>query len=494
MNQSSNIKKIGISGLAAYIPPYRVWLEDWCEWTGNQWPKVREVVGRSFRVRGPDQSVYTMAATAVMRLIERYDIDPTQVKFLGLGTESSTDNSAGAIIVKGMIDRALVARGKPPIARSCEVPEFKHACLGGVYGMKGAIRHLALDGAGGQAIVVCADIAEYARGSSGEPTQGAGAVAMLLEENPKLAVVDLPASGSASDYRIMDFRKPMSRFCGQDRTETHQVQDFPVFNGKYSTTCYIDETLHALNDMYVKRGIDPAAYMRSLRTVFMHRPYRRMPETGWAVSYLFALSRGCAEDRAELASYCYEAGIDPAQLQAEMLSKPEVSRLADPERLQYEAYPLTMAVHKVFRASRHYRREILDKLALGSDTMLDLGNLYTAALPAWMAAGFEQALDEDSLSPGEEVLTLGYGSGDAAEVIPFFMADKWREATAAIGFGEAMQLTIDLGCDQYTALHDGHRITGLDYVPQNEFVIESVGKSDQRHFTDLGIEYYRYVG
>ena len=310
MNQSNHNRNIGVSGLAAYIPPYRVWLEDWCDWTDNQWPKIREVVGRSFRVRGPDQSVYTMAATAVMRLIEQYDVDPTRVKFLGLGTESSTDNSAGAIIVKGMVDRALEARGLPPLSRRCEVPEFKHACLGGVYGMKGAIRHLALDGAGSQAIVVCADIAEYARGSSGEPTQGAGAVAMLLEEDPKLAVVDLIGSGSASDYRVMDFRKPMSRFCGQDRSQSHQVQDFPVFNGKYSTTCYIDETLQALNDMYEKRQLDPGEYLRSLRAVFMHRPYRRMPETGWAVSYLFALGRGGDAARAELASYCEAAGID----------------------------------------------------------------------------------------------------------------------------------------------------------------------------------------
>ena len=267
-----------------------------------------------------------------------------------------------------------------------------------------------------------------------------------------------------------------------------------MFNGKYSTTCYIDETLHALTDMYEKRALDPAAYIRSLRTVFMHRPYRRMPETGWSVSYLFALLDGAADDRAELASYCYEAGIDPEQLRAEMLSKPEVASLAAPERLQFEAYPLTMAVLRVFRASRHYRREILDKLALGSDTMLDLGNLYTAALPAWMAAGFEQALDEDSLAAGEEVLTMGYGSGDAAEVIPFFVADQWREATAAIGFGDVMQTAIDLNFEQYTALHDGRRPPGLDYVPRAEFVIADVGKSDERHFSDLGIEYYRYVG
>jgi hydroxymethylglutaryl-CoA synthase len=486
-------KSIGISGLAAYAPPYRVWLEDWCKWTDNQWPKVREVVGRSFRVRGPNQSVYTMAANAVMRLIEQYDIDPARVKFLGLGTESSTDNSAGAIIVKGMVDRALLAQGKAAIARSCEVPEFKHACLGGVYGMKNAIRHLALDGKGGQAIVVCADIAEYARGSSGEPTQGAGAVAMLLEENPKLVEVDLIQSGSASDYRIMDFRKPMLRFCGQDRSESHQVQDFPVFNGKYSTTCYIDETLHALNDMYQKRGLSASDYLRSLKTVFMHRPYRRMPETGLAVAYLYALGIGNTEDRAELASYCYQAGIEPEALVAEMASKPEVALLADPERLNYEAYPLMMAVFRIFRASRHYRREILDKLALGSDTMLDLGNLYTAALPAWIAAGLEQALDEQCNLDGQELLTLGYGSGDAAEVIPFIVADDWRAATAAIGFSKAMNFAVDLNEKQYNALHDGKRALGLDYLPKDEFIIEKVGRSDQRQFQDVGIEYYRYV-
>ncbi|MGH8495651.1 MAG: hypothetical protein ACREVN_05915 [Gammaproteobacteria bacterium] len=107
MTRNSQRKHIGISGLAAYVPPYRVWLADWCEWTGNHWPKVREVVGRSFRVRSTDQSVYTMAATAVMRLIDRYDVDPGRVKFLGLGTESSTDNSAGAIIVKGMFNFAI---------------------------------------------------------------------------------------------------------------------------------------------------------------------------------------------------------------------------------------------------------------------------------------------------------------------------------------------------------------------------------------------------
>ena len=43
-------------------------------------------------------------------------------------------------------------------------------------------------------------------------------------------------------------------------------------------------------------------------------------------------------------------------------------------------------------------------------------------------------------------------------------------------------------------LHDGRRVSGLDYVPRAEFVIDRVGHQDQRQFQDLGIEYYRFVG
>ena len=101
----------------------------------------------------------------------------------------------------------------------------------------------------------------------------------------------------------------MIRFCRQERNLKQQVQDFPVFNGKYSTTCYLDETLHALDDMYNIRDLDPISYLRSLKTVFMHRPYRKMPETGFAIAYLFALAKGNVNDQAEFKSYCYEAGI-----------------------------------------------------------------------------------------------------------------------------------------------------------------------------------------
>jgi hydroxymethylglutaryl-CoA synthase len=73
------------------------------------------------------------------------------------------------------------------------------------------------------------------------------------------------------------------------------------------------------------------------------------------------------------------------------------------------------------------------------------------------------------------------------------MAENWREATAKIRFADAMDLTLDLDRAQYEALHDGRQVQGLDYIARNEFVIERVGTVDERHFSDLGIEYYRYI-
>ena len=118
-----------------------------------------------------------------------------------------------------------------------------------------AVRYLATDGRGKKAIVVCGDIAEYERGSSGEQTQGAGTVAFLIEENPKLCRIDLAGSGSSSDYRGLDFRKPVGRhFVKGYAPKPDRYADFPVFNGKYSTFCYLDAVTHAASAMFERTG------------------------------------------------------------------------------------------------------------------------------------------------------------------------------------------------------------------------------------------------
>lgn len=481
----------GISGLSLYLPPYRVQLQDWCAWNDESWEKTRSVVGRSFRMRGPGQSMYTLAANAVLRLIEDYEIDPSRIGMLALGTESSSDNSAGAIIVKGMINDALTAQGKPLLARDCEVPEFKHACLAGVYGLKAALRYLAADGAGRQAIVVSADIAEYALGSTGEPTQGAGAVAMLVEGEAKLLEVDLAAGGSDSDYRSVDFRKPFARFRQAPRDDG-QMQDLPVFNGRYSTSCYIDATHHAMMAMLAKRDGRAVDFFAQVDQVFMHRPYNQMPTTGWVMAYLFALAADEA-GRQQLKEYCTVAGLDGDALLAELDTASPFDTAVVTGEADGDVFPLSRKLRQHLRGLDLWQHLVVDKLSLGAEAMRDLGNLYSAALPAWLASGLCQAADDGLDIAGQSWLALGYGSGDAAEAIPMTVVDGWEYAARRINFADALGAPADLTESQYIALHEGHPSDLVPVPPSGEFVVESVGAIDGPDFHNLGVEFYRYV-
>jgi hydroxymethylglutaryl-CoA synthase len=482
---------IGLSGLSLYLPPYRVDLERWCEWTGAEWGKIQKVVGTGFRLLGPQQSVYTMAANAVLRLIKNYDIDPAKVRYLALGTESSTDNSAGAIIVKGMVDQGLDGLGFPRLSRNCEVPEFKHACLGGIYGLKNALRFLGMDGDDSVAIVVCADKALYERGSSGEPTQGAGAVAMLLTSDPRIASIDLRKAGTASDYRGVDFRKPLINRNGTGASP--EFVDIPVYNGKYSTSCYVDEMQRALEDMYRKDKYSPIENMRSIEAVFMHRPYQRMPETGWGMAYLFALAKGNEDSLNELKGYCTAADIELEDFLSEVNSAPDLATFGVRERISDEIFPRGLRLLKAFRGSEAFENFVRNKIQLGAEGMLELGNLYTAALPAWLASGLEDARANSIALDDKKVLLVGYGSGDAADAIPMRIVPGWQSAAESICFHESLEPSIDLSHDQYLALRDRGETSGLVYAPSAEFVVDRIGSETTPVFQDAGIEYYRYV-
>jgi hydroxymethylglutaryl-CoA synthase len=435
-----------------------------------------------------------MAANAVIRLIQNYDIDPTQVGFLGLGTESSTDNAAGAVIVRGMVDRGLEALGRPRLSRHMEVPEFKHACLGGMYALKAALRYAACDAGDRLAIVVCADVAEYERGSTGEQTQGAGAVALLVSRRPTLFEVDLAHSGNASDYRGPDFRKPFARhFAKAYAPNTKRMSDFPVFSGKYSTFSYLDETVHAVEDMLRKLNVSAGKYYDSVHSLFFHRPYQMMPIQAMSFLYVRGLARG-DHHHEEFKTLCNEAGVSREAVASEALSTPDLyaqvrkmgADVADP----YEA---TTAVASLVRKKPRFRALLEQKMSLGSASVRELGNLYSAALPSWLAAGFEEAAQRKLDLVHRPMVAVGYGSGDAAEAWPIRAVQGWEAAAQRIQMQKAIDGPINLTREQYEALHDGHEVD-LGYTPQDEFVISHVGECYDPAFQDLGVEYYKYVG
>ena len=131
-------------------------------------------------------------------------------------------------------------------------------------------------------------------------------------------------------------------------------------------------------------------------------------------------------------------------------------------------------------------------MSLGLDVVRDLGNLYTASLPAWLGAALEDAHRSEVDLEDRSLLALGYGSGDAAEAIPLKVVPGWRAAAAKLAFSEALDGAIDLGRAQYEALHDGETSHGLDLAGRG-FVVDRVGDRYDPEFQDLGIEYYRFI-
>lgn len=483
----------GVSGMSLYLPRARVSLEDWCAWTGHPWDKIRYVVGTGFRCPDTNEDAYTMAANAVLRLIRQYSLDPSRIGFLGLGTESSKDNSAGAVIVRGMLDRALPRLGLPPIARDCEVPEFKHACLGGIYALKNAVRYARTEADDRIAIAVAADIAEYERGSSGEQTQGAGAVAMLIEPEARLFEVELQHCGSASQYRGPDFRKPFRRHMlnGVLGTARTALPDYPVFSGRYSTFAYLDETLWAFRAMTRRTGRSAAAILRDAEAVFFHRPYHHMPLQGLAFLWLDSLVQ--TRDREALEGICEQAGVAVEDVIRELHSDPDLYEQLVQSGEPRNLYPASTAAAAGLRKRDDFRAYVQSRMSLGSEPAREFGNLYSSSLPAWLAAGLEQALEEGVDLSERTVLALGYGSGDAAEAMPLRIVCGWEQAASRMAVKDAMGGAVDLAREQYERLHDGVALQPIQYTRGDEFVIAHIGSRHTAEFQDLGIDYYEFV-
>ena len=76
---------------------------------------------------------------------------------------------------------ASFVHGLLELPRTMRVYDTQHACYGGTAGLMAAVEWIASGaGDGRSALVICSDIARYGVGTAGEPTQGAGAVAMIV--------------------------------------------------------------------------------------------------------------------------------------------------------------------------------------------------------------------------------------------------------------------------------------------------------------------------
>lgn len=89
---------------------------------------------------------------------------------------------------------------------NCRNFEIKHACFAGTAALQTAVSYVRSARPGAKALVVMTDIARCHIGEIAEITAGAGAVALLVSADPRIAAVD-PLSGRASK-EVYDVARP----------------------------------------------------------------------------------------------------------------------------------------------------------------------------------------------------------------------------------------------------------------------------------------------
>jgi hydroxymethylglutaryl-CoA synthase len=203
-----------------------------------------------------------MAAQASRDLLLRTEAAPS-VRYFGVGTESSVDMSKPiAAYAHGVMQRSGV-----PLPRELSTFQVQHACAGGTIAMMSIAGMLQAAGRDGErGLVVCSDVARYETPSTAEITQGAGAVAMLIEENPRLLELDLTTVGLASND-VDDFFRPLPSI-------TARVK------GRYSVECYNEALDTAFSDHSRRLGEEPQSVLHKTDLFVVHVPFYKMAVTG----------------------------------------------------------------------------------------------------------------------------------------------------------------------------------------------------------------------
>lgn len=237
---------IGIDDIELATSHHVVRLDDFAEANGTDPAKFHLGLGQDeFSFPAPDEDVVTMAAAAAAPIIERSGTEG--IRTMLFATESGIDQSKAA----GMAVHSLL-----DLPSQMRVVEVKEACYSATAALQAAVG-IVTRSPGQRVLVIASDVARYELDTPGEPTQGAGAVAMLVSADPKLLEIE-PVSGLNS-ADVDDFWRP------NDSTTA-------IVDGALSVTAYLDALTGAWTDLAAQGG--PA--MAEIDRVLYHQPFTKM--------------------------------------------------------------------------------------------------------------------------------------------------------------------------------------------------------------------------
>ncbi|TVQ25440.1 MAG: hydroxymethylglutaryl-CoA synthase [Spirochaetaceae bacterium] len=296
---------VGISDIALYVPSPYITLQTLLNMRIRENPSLERRLNRAVETTGQEamrfpelwQDNTTLAAEAAHRLVERsYRDDLASLRYIAVGTETGVDHSKPvAAYVEGMLQRAGVG-----IPDSLSTFQVQHACAGGTVSILGVAAMLSMSSRETDSgLVICSDIARYDVPSTAEITQGAGAVALKVAQNPSLMSVDVGTAGYCS-RDVDDFFRPLG-------STTAKVK------GGYSVQCYHEALDSAFADHCARRNEDPLDVLNSTDVFVTHIPFYRMGITAMHNLLGKHLPGGEADAEPFLLARGFYDGIAPAR-------------------------------------------------------------------------------------------------------------------------------------------------------------------------------------
>ena len=503
-------RAIGIDSIGVYVP--RLYVDLTGEWArvrartladGDVQKLVGKVTGgigvRRMAIADAHQDCATMAAMAAKRAIDTARIDPREIDYLAVGTETTVDQSKsiGAYVL-GMLERhygvSLSAVG---------APQFQFACIGATYALEAAASRIrAGDNTKPYALVIASDISKYPLGTSGEYTQGAGAVALLVSENPRVVELEAGVTGTVTrDER--DFFRP-------------NWSPVAVVDGKYSIDVYLD-CMEAAFESYARaatRNGDGSLEPDSLEHFLFHVPFPRMAEYA-AVRVFTKLWLAHPKTRGALLAEVPELAGESSSV--ERLSRKDLER--------------AVAKSAFFRDA--FARRVEPSLVLSRD----IGNMYSGSLYLALCSLLEHRSGDDLA--GRRVLLGSYGSGASAKVMSGTLSEECQVIARGMHVADDLRAEseggsrVPLTMAEYESLHalsdceidledrvaqkvrDGCALEAAEVVmlrralerpqwrvrsrgrsvraPKGEFALEHLGTESSPQKTDVGYRYYVWV-
>jgi hydroxymethylglutaryl-CoA synthase len=484
------LKNTGIHAISFYVPSLYLSINEIAEARKISPEKLTKGLGlQKMAIADVGEDTATMAANALLSLIEKNNINPNEIGRIYLGTESALDAAKPtSTYAVGMVEEYLMPKFGPRSFKNCDVVDLTFACIGGVDALLNCVDWVSA-GTNRKAVVLTSDIAKYDLLSAGEYTQGAGAMALLITENPDLITIHEEVGVATKSEP--DFFKPLrevskksvldavikalnlevdsadlleklnsgeNSFWNRPSNKINIHRETPVFDGEYSNKCYQDRVREALEHYYEQTN----ELALDFDKVICHLPYayqgRRMLAEIW-FEWIFKI-----KNQTWITEIFGEIPTDNGSLKIFLKS--------------LSKHPL-------------YVEFVNHKIAQSEQASSEIGNMYTSSIFMALLSMFTVAKDANENLTNSQIAFLGYGSGSKSKVFKGTINKNYLEGLKSAGnIFDALNTRKKISFGTYVSHHKGE----IQSPMADAYGFRLTKVMGEESLTQLGYRYYRFEG